>query len=253
MNSATYLCDMLEIEIDVHPPEEVYYQGWGQECSHPRIVKCSWGLNTMETSQPVRIKLDLTDGDSPLILCIYFLQFSDPCNRQDPRVVRFKRPGDDDMRTMFTYISPDRNGNDRLRLEVVAYVNSLYRSLLAAHLQHDSLAVATKIPFFSHAHADDIKSILRDAGRLDADTSRACDKVAESCPICASTGRPAQHRKVSLTHVSSAFNQELQADFTIVSIQGGKHEILNLCDAGTRYGERSIARTRSADVIKEIF
>lgn len=136
---------------------------------------------------------------------------------------------------------------------MVPHANGSFRALLAAHLQHDALKVATKIHALSHAHSDDIKAILRDAGRLDAEASRACEEVVQSCVVCASTGRPAQHRKVSLTHVNSSFNQELQADFTIVYIQGSKYEVLNLSDAGTRYGEREIASTRSAETIKGIF
>lgn len=244
---------MMGVQCKVEPPDEVYYQGWGQACSKPLIVKCTWELATTDSeSKPVTIRFDLTEGVSPLILGIDFLQFADTCNTRSPRVIRFKRPGDDSIRTMFTYIAADHDGNQRLRLEIVPHAKS-YRTLLASHLQHDARTIATKIHAFSHAHADDIKAILKDVGRLDADAARACDEVTESCGICASTGRPAQHRKVSLTHVNSAFNGELQADFTVVFINGGKYEVLNLNDAGTRYGERTIATTRSAEAIKTIF
>lgn len=117
MRSASHLCDMMGIKFAVSPPEEVYYQGWGQDCAQPKIVKCTWELATTDSeSKPVTIKFDLTDGDSPLILGINFLRYADTFNRQDPRVIRFKRPGEESMRTMFTYIAPDRTGNDSLRL-----------------------------------------------------------------------------------------------------------------------------------------
>lgn len=157
------------------------------------------------------------------------------------------------MRMMLTYISPDRTGNDRIRLEVVSHANSSYRSLLVAHLQHDFLAVANKIKYFSHTNSDNIKAILRDAGRIDADASRTCNDVFQSCSICAAIVRPAKNRKISLTHVNYAFNQDIQADLTIGYIQGDKYEVLNLRDVGNRYGERTIASTLYADTVKEIF
>lgn len=154
---------------------------------------------------------------------------------------------------MFTYITPDHHGNNRLRLEVVPRDNVTYRSLLCTNQAQDATATVAKIHRFSHAHSDDMKAILQDAGRLDAETKQACDDVLNSCPVCVTTGRPAQHRKVSLTHVNAAFNQELQADFTVVYIHGAKFEVLNFNDAGTRYGERAIATTRSADNIRALF
>lgn len=110
-----------------------------------------------------------------------------------------------------------------------------------------------KMHRFSHAHTDDMKAILQDAGRLSNEAKRACDDVFNSCPVCVTTGRPAQHKKVSLTHVNSEFNQELQADFMIVYIHGAKYEVLNFNDTGTRYGERAIATSRSADSIRTVF
>lgn len=49
------------------------------------------------------------------------------------------------------------------------------------------------------------------------------------------TGRIA-HCNVSLTHVSSAVNEEIQDDLVMVYIGDAKHEVININDAGTRYG-----------------
>lgn len=75
----------------------------------------------------------------------------------------------------------------------------------------------------------------------------------ESFLICASTGRPAQHRNVSLTHVNASFKEELQADFVVMYISDAKFEVLNMRDAGTRYGGKYITISRSAENIKLIF
>lgn len=136
INSALYLCDMMDVKFIVAAPEELYYQGWGQECAQPKMVRCTWELRTTDSeSKPVVIKFDLTEGDSSLILGINFLQFADTCNLQDPRIIRFKRPRDDTMRTMATYIAPDHTGNNRLQLEVVPHANNSCRALLAVPLR----------------------------------------------------------------------------------------------------------------------
>lgn len=242
------------MQYELQPPASIYYHGWGHECADPKLVKCTWTLKTQDNNtQPVEISFDLTEGSAPLIIGIDFLQFTDTFNRQEPRVIRFKRPTDVGARTMFTYIAPDRNGNNRLRLEVIPQSTTSYRSLLSAHHDVDSTTLVAKMHRFSHAHSDDMKAILSDAGRLDEGAKRACEEVFKACPICATTGRPAQHRKVSLTHVNEEFNQELQADFTIAYIRGAKYEVLNFNDTGTRYGERAIATTRSADTIRHLF
>lgn len=83
--------------------------------------------------------------------------------------------------------------------------------------------------------------------------AEACYNVYSACAICAATGRPAPKKKVSMTHVSEAFNEELQADFVYVQIHGEKHEVLNMVDMGTRYGDRLLTVSRSADEVKKSF
>lgn len=106
---------------------------------------------------------------------------------------------------------------------------------------------------FPNSHSEDMKSILQDAGRLDEVSSRACDEVFNPCPVCGTTGRPSRHWKVSITHVNSEFNQELQAYFVVVYIPGAKYEVLNFNDTDTRYGERAIYTTLSAESINNMF
>lgn len=108
---------------------------------------------------------------------------------------------------MYTYISNDHTGNERLQVEVVPHFRSLYRSLLATTVYQDATELAAKIHKFLHAHPDDIKEILRDVGRLDAESSRTFDDVFKSFRVCAVTGSPSQRRNVSLTHVNLRFNE----------------------------------------------
>lgn len=241
------------IQLELNPASHVYYQGWGQDCSQASIVKYTWALSTTDNSaRPVEITFDLTDSNAPLIVGIDFLRFANTYNRADPRVIEFQRPDEDTARIMDTYILKDHTGNDRLRLEISPNSIGRHRALLAATKPSDVINHAAKIHSFSHAHPDDIRAILKDSGLLTRDSSRACDEAVASCIVCTSTGRPAQHCKVSLTHVNSAFNEEIQADFVMVYIGGTKHEVLNINDAGTRYGERTIASSRSAESIKSM-
>lgn len=58
MQSATLLCEFMSVEYTVTPPNEEYYQGWGQACSNPRLVRCSWEVATLDSgSQPVSMNL----------------------------------------------------------------------------------------------------------------------------------------------------------------------------------------------------
>lgn len=66
------------------------------------------------------------------------------------------------------------------------------------------------------------------------------------------TGRPASRIKLSLTHVNEAFNEEIQADFVTCHIRGETFEILNVVDMGTKYGERKMEPTRTADRMNEL-
>lgn len=98
-----------------------------------------------------------------------------------------------------------------------------------------------------------MKVLLADAGVMTIELSEAFDIVNQSCAVCAATGRPAAHKKTSLTHINKSFNQSTQADFVIIYLKGKKFEVLNIIEAATRYGERTIEFYRTAKQVTEIF
>lgn len=54
INSASSLCDMIGVRYEVERPSSVYYQGWGQKCADPKVVKCTWTLRAKdEGNNPV--------------------------------------------------------------------------------------------------------------------------------------------------------------------------------------------------------
>lgn len=59
--------------------------------------------------------------------------------------------------------------------------------------------------------------------------------------------------KVSFSHVNEAFNEELQADFTVENIRGRKYEVMNVVDLGTAYGERVITPAKNAETMKKLY
>lgn len=87
---------------------------------------------------------------------------------------------------------------------------------------------------------------LSDASMLSKMMEEACDKVYGACDICAPRGRSHQSNNISLSNVNEAFNEEIQADYTVVYIKLVKYFVLNIVDSGTRYRERFIDESQDA-------
>lgn len=157
------------------------------------------------------------------------------------------------MRYIYTHIALDYYRSNQPRFEVVLRLYVSCQSQLAAHDCPDSHAMIFKMQVLSSYHADDMNIILQKVCRLRDDAKRACDQVFRACLIFSTTGRPAQHKAVSLTHVHSDINQDLQAKFLVVSIQGAKLEVLNFNNTDTRYGEPLISAMRHEENILNMF
>lgn len=179
-------------------------------------------------------------------------QYADTMNRTSPTRIVFQRPGDTSERVFNTYIAKDEDGNERIRFEIAPHARSTSTSLLGSKTARQELNMVKRVHRFSHATSKEMQSLFKDANLDSQVIANACKKVHEACDICASTGRPKDKKKVSLTHVNEAFNNEIQADYVIVYIRDEKFEVLNIVDLGTRYGERAIAKMRSAENMTEM-
>lgn len=71
-----------------------------------------------------------------------------------------------------------------------------------------------------------------------------CAKVYSACTICATSGRPADRKKISTTHVNAAFNDEIQEDSQYVYIRGMRHEILSMIDTAKGKSRRPDPRKK---------
>lgn len=166
------------------------------------------------------------------------------------RYIEMNRPTDTSNCIIFTYFVP---GDDRLHLDIASHplvgVTTLFATIhLSATLQ--PLILSKNIHRYAHAPADEIKAISLDGGVLDESLEAAIEKVVTACEICTSSGRPTSSKKVSLTHVNEAFNEELQVDFTFCDIRGSKLILLHQTDSGTGYCEMFITNNRSMTSIK---
>lgn len=247
--NAARICDMLGISFSLDPPRSEYLHGWGTECAGARPILCSWDLKVSDAhGKPTTFTFDLVEGESPLILGLDVKRFANTDNLAAPPYIRFKRPQDIDTRVFHTYIEPDHDGNDRIRFEIVPHLGSTVSSLMTTTKNSD-INLAKRLHRFTHATADEMKRLLSDADQLTDELKKACEKVYDACEICISSGQPKPRRKISLSHINTAFNDEIQADFVTVMIRGERYEVLNIVDTGTRYGERVIACNHSGDTI----
>ena len=254
IESAVELCDAIGIPFAPDSPRDQYKHSWGMDSNSAQPIICTWTLVTTDTNnQATAIPFDLMHGKAPLLVGLELKQYANTVNRSKQPHMTFKRPSDTSSRQFSTYVSKDRSGNERLRMEIVPMSNTRIRSMLSSPKSRINTNAIKRIHRMTHATADEMRKLLEDAGQLTTELSEACGRVHEACEVCVSTGRPAHKRKISLTHVNEEFNQSLQADFVIVYIRGKKHEVLNMVDAGTNYGERAIARKRTAEVMREIF
>ncbi|PXF40233.1 hypothetical protein BWQ96_10056 [Gracilariopsis chorda] len=136
-------------------------------------------------------------------------------------------------RVFQTYIGPDSCGNDRLRIYIIPHHASTIHSLLGNADGEMDKNTMKKIHRFTHATSTEMKALLEDADKLNDNLSHMCDTIYEACDICASSGRPAPRKKISISHVNEAFNESVQTDFLVAYIGVEKYEVLNIIDAGT--------------------
>lgn len=96
-----------------------------------------------------------------------------------------------------------------------------------------------------------MKTIYAHAGILTKSLEEAIDKVDEACEVCVRNGRPIPSKKVSLSHVNEAFNQEIQIAFTYCVVRSRKRMIMVITDAGTGYSAAQIVQNKNMNLIVE--
>ena len=251
-NAAT-LCDILGTPLVLESPRDRYYHGWGEECLNPKLIVASWTLHVQDVEgKPTAFTFELVEGTSPLILGMDVRKYSNTFNLSDQKYIEMRRPTDSAPRTLFTYIVPN---DDRLRLEVAPHPLATVSTLLGnvhTTAKRTPLVFCKRIHRYTDAHPDELRNICKDAGIMDNLLDDAITRVSEACQVCCKNGRSKPSRKVSLSHVNAAFNEEIQVDFLFVNLKGQNIVILIITDTGTGYSELIIAENRTAQVIVRV-
>lgn len=247
INSAAYLCDMLEITLSIMAPQEDITHGWGQEGLGAEQVVGTWELNIQDRiGNSCSLVFDILPGNSPIIIGLDIGKHAIQNNASTTPFIQFQRPTDTSPRAFNTYITADigREYCERIRIVIAPRPHKEITALVSSALLHkarrDPKAFAKRIHHLTHANPEQIKNVCDQAGILNPALDQAIQKVSEACDICASTGRPATSNKISLTHVNEAFNMEVQADFAFEVVRGVKRTIFIITDTGTTFSEGTI-------------
>ena len=206
-------------------------------------------------NKPTSFLFDLVEGSSPLIIGLDVLKYSNILNLLPDPCVIIRRQIDSFPRVFDTYIAPDPicdSQDMRLRIAITIQPNASVSSLMSnlqLRSRRSPLLFSKQIHRFTHASADDVKSLCKHAGIMTKELESAIDKVHSACEVCAKNGQPRNSKKVSLNHVNEAFNQEIQMDFTFCDIRGIKQSLIVVTDTGTRYTECSIVVKKDIDTI----
>ena len=252
IENAITLCDVLGIPFEIDPPRERYYHGWGDQCLGARITICSWTITIHDIhGKPTSFTFDLVSGSSPLILGQEVREYCNTFNLTNQRYIQMRRPHDDAYRYLYTYLVPS---DGRLRLDLAPHPLSTKRTLLGnihTSAKREPLAFSKRVHRYTHATAEEMKLLCKEADMLDKKLEEAIEQVCNACDVCAKNGRPVSSKKVSLTHVNQAFNEELQIDFMFPTIRGSKQTVMHMTDTGTGFSETTISNSRTARSMQE--
>lgn len=100
---AAKLCQILGIQLNLSPPRAIYQHGWGTECAQAQHIRHTWYLTLFDINGlPTTIAFDLVNGSSPLIIGLDVKRFGNTINIGREKVLQFKRPQDNRIRTFVT-------------------------------------------------------------------------------------------------------------------------------------------------------
>lgn len=255
VKAASTLCDAIGIPLTLDPPRDVYQRGWGPTASNAVLITSSWTLTIQDMhDKAVSLTFDLSEDDSPLVIGLDAKRHSITDNLSTPARLILNRPKDKGPRSLPCYFDNSDRLRQRLRALVVPSVPII--SALAATAAWPNLRISTlakRLHRLTHAPPGEIVALCKKGGILTPDLSKRIYELSEACEICARSGLPHASKKVSITHVSEAFNQEVQIDFTFPVVRGQKVTVLHFVDTGTSYSEAVLASSRDHSAMSRAF
>lgn len=236
----------LGIEFNVDAPRRVYSRGWGFDCLNSHPIMCSWTITIQDLNdRPTEITFDLFKDSSPLVIGLDLKRYTSTDNFRHELII--KRPKDKQARILRTYITGDSSVDYRVRAELVKMPRSY--ALTQSHIGDRPATIVKRLHRLTHAPEKEMMGILRGAGILSEQMKKVVTEVAQSCEICAKSGPPSVSRKLSVSHINQAFNEEVQMDFMYCMIRGTRHVVIHFVDSGTAFSEAVIVPGRHMDVI----
>lgn len=217
------MINALGIDKTLSPPQSDYRHGWGANYADikPFIATRYLRVDHSECGSTT-IPFNILDGYSLLTIGLGFKKFANTVNSGPAPFISFRRRGHQSDHHFPVYISKDRQGNGRLRLELVPYLNSTVCSLMCNVKKHPSRNIVEKIHRFSYASSGEMQKFLPEARLAGSEVEKEIQAIYDSCLSCALSGRPFNRRKVSISHINEAFDENIQAYFTVIYVQ--KHK-----------------------------
>lgn len=128
--------------------------------------------------------------------------------------ITFTRPNDTSPRSIPIYIRGKNALNMRAHNDIVGMKPTI-STLMATSSPtvRRASTLAKCIHGYTHAPRSEMIEIFPHGGYASEGITKLCKDVVDSCQVCTRSGQPAFFKSISVTHVSQASNQELQADF----------------------------------------
>lgn len=253
IHAAILLCNVLALKFNPEQPRNHYSRGWGCDAVQARPILYTWTLSIQDLhNRTIHLSFDLCDDYSPLIIGLDVQRYSKRSFLSRNQTITIQRPENKFPKCLPIYL----HSEDPLRLRAHVVIIGLkpYSCTLLVSNRAPSLRTSTlakRLHRYTHAGTKDMVEMLRHTDCPRSELIVLCKRIVQACPVCVRTGIPLPSKKVSITHVCEAFNQEIQADFTFVNIRGTKYCVLHIVDAGTGFSEACIVQTRSGETMAQ--
>lgn len=112
--------------------------------------------------------------------------------------------------------------------------------------------MARKVHSFGHARPKEMAYLMERQGMVRTQSGRHDENYSN--PVQYAPQMESQPTKmISTTNINVAFNEKIQTDFVYFTIHDKNHEVINIMDLGTKYGEKTLTESRSADEVRKYF
>lgn len=165
-----------------------------------------------------------------------------------PNTITILKPAiETELRQFFTNIGHDQTGSESTRIGIVLHEKSPVTTLMANIVSRYEINLAKQISRCSHENDSEMIKQLQDVGK----PTPPLALVLPAWDACNGSGRRGIKKKISLSHINQAFNEEVHVDFATVR-NNVKYELRNVVGTGKKYDQRLVGSERSTKTLKMI-